>query len=98
MAESTPKNRDHETQEANVPESSKMLRFTPHAPELRRIFKLRTYRYYLVGSGENGEACFLEALAEKLEVRNLSLKGEGTAAGWMGTAAEPHARPVYWNR
>lgn len=75
-----------------------MLRFSPEDPELRRIFKLRTYRYYLMSPGTRDPVRFLTFISGKLGVAGLSLDGAGDPAAWIGTADEPRAHPVYWRR
>lgn len=75
-----------------------MLRFSPEDPELRRIFKLRTYRYYLLAPGLQDPARFLAFVGERLDVAGLTLEGAGVPAGWIGTAAEPRMRAVFWRR
>lgn len=75
-----------------------MLRFYPEDPELRRIFKLRTYRYYLVAPEAGDVSGLLAAVETKLGVGGLTCEGVGDPAGWIGTADAPRTRAVYWRR
>ena len=74
-----------------------MLRFSPKSPEMCRLFKSRTYRYYIQSARASGVPELLGEVEAKLGIHGLSVDGAGEPVGYVGTAREPEAVPIYWN-
>ena len=75
-----------------------MLRFSPKSPEMCRLFKSRTYRYYIQSARAGDLPGLLGEVEAKLGIRGLSAEGVGEPVGYVGTAREPEAVPIYWDR
>lgn len=75
-----------------------MLRFSPASAEMRHLFKSRTYRYYIQSARAADLRGLLGEVEAKLGISGLTAEGAGEPAGYVGTAAEPEAMPIYWRR
>ncbi len=75
-----------------------MLRFSPACAEMRRLFKSRTYRYYIQSARAGDLSGLLDEVEAKLGISGLSAEGGGEPAGYVGTAGDPEAVPIYWTR
>jgi len=75
-----------------------MLRFSPASAEMRRLFKSRTYRYYIQSARGAGLPGLLGEVEAKLGINGLSAEGAGEPAGYVGIAGDPEAVPIYWRR
>ncbi|WP_319773074.1 hypothetical protein [Breoghania sp.] len=76
-----------------------MLRFTPVAPELKRLFLTRSLRYYMLPKHNRKlePAEFIAEIEERLGISGLSYDGEGDPDAYLGTLTEPEIHPLYWN-
>ena len=75
-----------------------MLRFSPRDPELTRLFKTYTYRYYIQPLRARDLPGFVSEVEKRLGITGLSRSGSGDPAAYIGTADAPEAHPIYWQR